>query len=191
MATPKEQCFQDAVDAWEQATGKGLNIDFEQPWIKDAAGTWERGNRTWWALVNSWRKTLRWIGSEAEEPGTVRGLRRPDITMPGANGKDMVVDLKFTDKNGNPDPWRKGQKDAYRDINKQNQGGDSDAIGLDKESCGCKGEPEKEPVADPFALPQPGMYFVPVPVPGGLLGPATAPAPTTIPLRFPIPIFGG
>ena len=192
MATSKEQCFQDAVSEWEKASGKKLNIDFEQPWIKNAAGGWERGNRTWWALVNSWRKTIRYLGGDALEPGTVQGLRRPDITMPGPNGNDMVVDLKFTDQKGNPDGWRNGQREAYRDINKQNQGPDSDAIGLDKGSCGCKGDPEPEPVADPFALPHMNPFFVPLPAPGVVPAPGTVPgvAPGGI-IRLPIPVFGG
>jgi hypothetical protein len=101
----------------------------------------------------------------------------------------MVVDLKFTDKKGVPDGWRDGQQEDYGDINRQNQGtGD---IALDKASCGCQGEPEPEPVpvADPFALHQPGAYFVPVPAPGGLLGPSTVPAPVGPLIRIPIPVW--
>ena len=190
----KEDCFEEALRSWETMTGRDLGVTFQQPWIKDAAGLWERGSRTWWALVNSWRKTLRFFGGDAEEPGTVQGLRRPDITMPGANGKDVVVDLKFTGANGKPDPWRTGQEQAYGDINKQNHGPNSGAVALDKHSCKCDGEPEREPVevADPYlapyGLPQPAPGFRPQTVPEGAPVPVrpTIPVRPSIPLRLPL-----
>ena len=190
MATAKEQCFEEALDSWESASGKKLGIDFQQWWTKNAAGMWERETftqRVWWQVVNSWRKTKNFINGTGASPGSVQGLRRPDITMPGPNGKDIVVDLKFTDQKGKPDGWRDGQQEDYGDINRQNHGtGD---VALDKNSCGCKGEPEPETVADPFALHQPGLYFVPVPAPQGLLGPSVAPAPAPIGPLIRIPIF--
>jgi hypothetical protein len=189
MATPKEQCFQDAVSKYQDATGKDLGLKFEQPWVKGADGQWSAPNRNWWALVNSLQKFRRWLSGDPDTPvpGSVRNLRRPDITMDGPNGKPMVVDLKFTDKNGNPDEWHPGQEDAYKEINKQNQGDDADAISLDKNSCKCDGEPQPEEVADPaFSL---SPFFLPLPSPGGVPVPALPPITIPEPIPIPIPII--
>ncbi len=192
MASPKEQCFADALEAWEGATGKSLKIDLQQWWTKNAAGGWERASfvkRSWYEIVNSWKKTKRFLNGDTSTPapGSVQGLRRPDITMPGANGKDMVVEIKFTNKEGKPDPWGDGQRESYQEINKQNQGPSSGTPVLDQGSCGCKGEPQPETVEVPVPALQPGVYFVPLPAPGGV--PMPAPAPMPFPLRLPIPVF--
>jgi hypothetical protein len=152
MASKKEKCFHTAYNNWKDATGKDLGAQFEKAWTKNADGLWEPDNRNWWHLVRSWVKTRLWLEDNSLDPGSVRGLRRPDITMPGPNGKDMAVEKKFTDKNGNPDEWRGKQKDDYEAMNKQNQG-ESKAPTLDKKSCECQGEPRPQEVRQPATSP--------------------------------------
>lgn len=196
MATDKEKCFEEAVREYERVSGRDLGIDFQQAWTKDIDGVWHRGNRPWWALVNSLRKTWRFLEAGEGEPGQVHELRRPDLTtgemnVTGANGRSTVVDLKFTRKNGTVDDWRPGQKDAYGEINRQQNGPDSGPISLSAENCGCKGAPEREPVpvASPFALPYGQHYMAPSPAPGAVpSAPGIRVPPVRLPpIRIPLP----
>jgi hypothetical protein len=197
MPSEKDQCFADAIRAYEDATGKDLKIEFEQPWVQDVDGTWSRPNKTWWNIVNGVRKTWRWLmgdESAARPDGSSlpNQVRRPDFTVEGPDGKPIVVDNKFTDANGKEDPWRtqpgqgngKTQQEDYNDINRQNNPGDKPPqdMKLSKEECKCDGEPEKETV--PVTVPSYGL--VPVPLPEGV--PGFAPAPGVAPVE---PMPGG
>lgn len=189
--TPKEQCFRDALDEYEKATGKDLKIKLEEWWEKDVGGVWAHGNRYWRALVNSWAKTRRWLDGSAPEPGSVHGLRRPDITMEAPNGKDIVADIKFTDAKGNVDPWRAGQKEAYEDINQQEQGF-SRVAELSKQTCKCNANPQRETVRVPAPAFSPNgqFYMVPIPGPGGVPAMPPVPASPGLPPIFePVPVF--
>ena len=202
MATTKEKCFRDALDKINQgreAKGdKPLDVKHEQGWIRDANGSWRE--ETWTeALWGSIRKTLR-IQSGTQEPrsgGAPNPIqyRKPDVTLTKPDGSKVVLDTKFSDKDGKPDPWRSQegmsgtkQKEDYEDINKK-QKNDVGEPGLDKNSCDCgkrKLETEKVTVRVPVTAPG-HLFFWPIPAPGGVPMPAPAPAPGGF--GFPVPEF--
>ena len=173
----KEDCFKDATRAYEDASGKDLGIDFQQPWRQLGNGTWERASN-WWSALNSF-----WNGNATQ-------VRRPDITI----GGKKVFDLKFTRSDGTVDTWGnvpgKGngntQLNDYNDINRQNAPDmDNDDPKLDPESCNCRmrgAAPMIVPVPrsqlDPFSL-----YMMPSPAPG-----VPVPSvPSLPPIRIPFP----
>jgi len=192
MATDKEQCFEDAMDKYQDATGKDLGLKHRQTWgqrTKD--GVWEMEERGFWAGVGSMLKTLRFKAGLGPKPGTYQQVRVPDLTV---NDK-VVVDTKFTDANGKVDPWgtKPGagngntQKPDYNDINKQNNPSDPRAqdLSLDPKSCKCeqRGEPQQVEVPVYVTSPSPGVYFAPMPSLGGV------PVPAGVPVFEPVPIF--
>lgn len=196
----KEQCFKDALAKYKDKSGKDVDVEFEKQWVKDGVtGKWsprsDEGSIA--KLFNSIRKSLRIFGGEAEPrpPGSANPvqLRRPDITATTKDGRQIVIDNKFTGKDGRPDPWGNGgqsgsdQRPDYNEINKQN-GGKGEDLNLNKDVCKCQGEPQQvevwKPVpglsTDPFMVP-----FMPLPAPGGLPAPALPEVP---PIFEPIPL---
>lgn len=164
--TAKEDCFKDAAEAYQDATGKDLGLEFQKPWRLLENGTWER-TTNWWSALNSF------FSGKAEQ------LRRPDLTI----GGQKVFDLKFTRADGTVDTWgtRPGagngetQRHDYNQINKQNSPDmKNDDPKLDPETCNCKGRGAKAvevPVAVPGLSPY-GVPFIPLPAPGGMPLPA-------------------
>ncbi len=203
MATAKEKCFRKALDKineGREAKGKPkLDVAHEQGWIRDKVRGWEPASWTE-SLWNSIRKTWDITrGLRPAEPGRANSpeqFRKPDVTLTKPDGSKVVIDTKFTDKNGNPDGWReqdgmggKKQREDYEDINKQ-QRNDVGEPSLDKNSCECgkrKLETEKVEVRVPSYQPGNGLYFAPLPGPGGVTLPEFAPAPA--PGGFGIPEF--
>jgi hypothetical protein len=183
MATSKEQCFEDALDAYQKTTGKDLGIQHRAPWVQGLDGTWKMAERGFWAEVNSMLKTVRSFldPTGASPPGQTQQVRVPDLTV---NGK-LVVDTKFTRGDGKVDTWGtkpgagngRTQREDYNDINRQQNKGDPKAqdMVLDPETCGCKakGEPKpvEVPVMAPYALPNGQFYMVPTPLAPGVTVP--------------------
>ena len=182
--TAKEDCFEDAAKAYEKATGKDLELEFQKPWRLLENGTWER-TTNWWSALNSF------FSGKAEQ------LRRPDLTI----GGKKVFDLKFTRADGTVDTWgtRPGagngqtQKHDYNQINKQNSPDmKNDDPKLDPETCNCKGRGAKSvevPVTVPGLSPYGMPYVMPLPAPGVGL-PALPPLPAFPgfgPMPLPVP----
>lgn len=182
--TAKEDCFEDAAKAYEKATGKDLELEFQKPWRLLENGTWER-TTNWWSALNSF------FSGKAEQ------LRRPDLTI----GGKKVFDLKFTRSDGTVDTWgtRPGagngqtQKHDYNQINKQNSPDmKNDDPKLDPETCNCKGRGAKAvevPVTVPGLSPEGMPFIMPLPAPGVGL-PALPPLPAFPgfgPMPLPVP----
>jgi hypothetical protein len=181
MATTKEQCFEEALDEYQKASGKDLNIKHRQPWVQGLDGTWRQESRGFWAGVNSMMKTIQYRLGLGPAPGSSQQVRVPDLTI----GDKVVADTKFTRADGTVDKWgtkpgagnQNNQLDDYNDINEQQNPGNKDAknVALDPESCNCKGrskagEPQKVQVTQYESSPSPSILFVPLPsgVPGGV-----------------------
>ncbi len=178
--TDKEKCFEEAADAFQNATGQDLGLEHQKPWRLLQDGTWERGT-SWWSTVNSYLT------------GNAAQIRRPDLTING----DTVVDLKFTRSDGTVDDWsrRPGQgngelqRDDYNDINRQhNPDFDNDDPKLDPDTCQCEGRGANPvgievPALDPFGMPQMGGVGIPRGAPG--TAPVRVPGGTGIPIRVP------
>ncbi len=143
----KEDCFKEATEKYEEATGQSLGIEHQRPWRQLFNGTWERAT-SWQSAINSYVR------------GNAAQFRVPDVTING----NTVVDLKFTRADGTVDTWgtRPGQgngnlqRDDYNDINGQNNPEfDNQNPKLDPETCNCGGgspSPVTVPVwaLDPF-----------------------------------------
>jgi hypothetical protein len=206
MTTAKEKCFQEALDKYQDATGKDLGIEHQKDWVKDANGDWAPATFKdhFMKMVNSIRKTFQ-IQKRLRpprSPGAPNPVqwRTPDMTVTTPDGNKMVVDTKFTDAKGKIDSWRtkpgmsgSTQKDDYNDINRQQNPGRDDVenLSVDKDNCDCRGknQPQRvevvETVTDPSVAPgQDMMPFYVWPAPGGL-PPLTAPSPGWVP----IPVF--
>lgn len=189
MPSPKEQCFQDALDAYNDNFPNQLpDLKMFQQWSRDIA-TGE------WTQASAPQKFYHWIRDIFSARKTGSGpdqWRIPDITAPDGT----VYDLKFTNSQGGVDPWGSkpgmGGQTQYEDqdeINKQ-ANPNSGAMSLDKDSCECDKRGEPEPVN--VAVPSP--FFVPVPgaVPGAApaLGLGGAQAPAEVPAGgFGLPEF--
>src|SRR5262249_34769971 len=178
MATAKEKCFRDAVDKLNEgreARGqKKIDIEHERGWLRDANGSWKPATWTqdlWYSI----KKTLRIQDGvqEPRAPGAPNPIqyRKPDITLTKPDGSKLVLDNKFTDADGKPDPWRtqpgmsgSKQRDDYEDINKQEKN-DVGEPKLDKNTCKCEGRKlETEKVKVPVPVQQFGnrLFFLPL-----------------------------
>jgi hypothetical protein len=204
MATEKEKCFRKALDKLNEgreAKGQSkLDVKHEQGWIRDANGSWKPQSWTndlWYSI----KKTLRiQQGTQSPRPGGAPNpiqYRKPDLTLTRPDGSKVVLDTKFTDADGRPDPWRAQdgmsgtkQKADYEDIN-QKQGNDVGEPKLDKNNCDCgkrKLETERVQVSVPSTQPGSQLFFAPLPATGGIVVPAPVPAPVPIPGGL-IPVF--
>ena len=185
----KEDCFEEAADAYQDATDKDLGLQHKQPWRQNMDNTWSPEPRGFWAGVNS---MLKWLRGEGHA-GSVKQIRVPDVTVNTPKGP-LVVDLKFTRADGTVDSWGtkpgKGngslQQDDYNDINKQTDPKAKD-LKLDPESCGCQARGEPSPVQVPVTDPLGGLYVVPMAPLGGVPMPALPPMP--MPAPMPVPVF--
>lgn len=208
--TPKEKCFQAAVDKLQEhrrRQGKETpKIDHQRGWTKQMGGEqWrpEPLESTFGRIMGSIRKTLRILdGLQLPEPDRwpTGQVRFPDLTVTGADGKRVVVDTKFDRKNGTRDQWgtndgkfsRQDQRADYNEMNKQETGRGDQDLSLDADTCKCGPEPQPEYELSSRSLPHPDIYVSPVPVPGSALPaipswvPAPMPAPIP-PMRLPIP----
>jgi len=192
----KEACFKEALDAYKDATGNDLGVTHHQQWVQDANGSWRaiEEPRGFWGIINSIMKTFRIQDGlqDPRPPGSPNPtqLRVPDMTVRTPDGRTVVVDNKFTRPDGTKDTWgtRPGtngntQKQDYDDINRQNNPGNDkvDDLYLDKDRCGCKGEPRAREVlvqvpslqGQLFVVPLPSPGLAPMPMPG--LGPGLIP----------------
>ncbi len=197
--TPKEKCFKDALDAYNDAfPDKNPNVKLFQDWYRDTDGKWYQAStlKSFGNWIGSIMKTMR-IGAGLQDPrapGAPNPVqwRTPDIT--DSSGK--VYDLKFTDKNGNIDPWgdkpgMNGGGNQAQDqaaINKQKDPNGKE-ISLDKNSCKCEARGKPQPVEK--VVPNPMFFMVPLPSPGGVVVPGAVPgvAPAPAPGGFGLPEF--
>jgi hypothetical protein len=204
MSSPKDKCFKEATEALKENTNKlkDMDIEFERTWVRDQKGTWSKSNLFWAHLNNAINKTLEIIAGTRSprtqgRPNPMQ-VRRPDITINKGNNS-LVIDNKFTDKDGNIDPWRseKGksgstQKDDYNEINREHAGDpNAQDVSLDKNKCKCDAKGEPQPVEvwvpDPALQGQPELFFMPSP--SGIPSIPPIRVPTIPPIRLPIPIF--
>jgi len=142
--SPKEQCFEDAYNAYQDSGLEKLkdSIEFQKSWGRRPGGEWLQ--------KNSWLHAIRsFLGGHSDQ------FRTPDMTITSGNNVS-VMDLKFDRPSGGRDRWgeEKGagsnqtQQEDYNDINKQGGGNPSDDPSLNPDKCGC-GKPkdgEAEPV---------------------------------------------
>jgi hypothetical protein len=197
MATSKEQCFEEALDKYQDATGKDLGLKHRQPWVQGQDGRWRQEERGFWAGVNSMMKTIK-SRLGLGEPGSSQQVRVPDLTV----GDKLVVDTKFTRSDGTVDNWgeRPGagngrtQVEDYNDINQQQNPGNKNVkdVKLDPETCNCKGrakatQGEPQPVTVEKWVADPTAAFLMPLYEGGL--PATSGAPAARPVMPRIPAF--
>jgi hypothetical protein len=193
--SPKEQCFEDALDAHNKAfPDKNPNVKLFQDWYRDLDGSWHQSGmmRSFSHWIGSILKTgrIRRQEQDPRPPGepNPEQWRTPDIT--GPDGK--VYDLKFTDKNGRIDPWgdKNGmgggtQEQDQEAINRQ-AGSKDGAMSLDEKTCKCKERGQPKPVEVPVPSLSTAPFFMPMPAPG-----ATVPSVPGIPPIFePMPIPG-
>lgn len=181
MPSAKDNCFEEATRAYEDATGKKLGVEFQRPWVVDRAGNWAEvpEESTFGKIMGSILKTLRIENGDQlpRAPGVPNpvAVRYPDVTMTQPDGTKIVIDNKFTGADGKPDPWRpqvnsetgSTQQKDYNAINQQNTKGDPNAkdLTLDKNTCNCgEGDPPGETV--PVLVPSPFPGFLPMPAPG-------------------------
>ena len=191
MASDKEKCFQKALDEYNDSLpdDKKWKIKHQQPWAQGHDGVWRQEERGLWAGLKS-----MWKSIYGPTPGTVKQLRIPDLTV----DDNLVVDTKFTRADGKVDEWGtkpgagngRTQREDYNDINKQTNP-DATDLKLDPSSCNCKGrKAEPEPVEVPEKVPDPGMFFAPLPAPGVVPAPGVAPVPVEpVPIFEPVPVF--
>jgi hypothetical protein len=200
--TPKEKCFQAAVDKLQEYQRKrGVEtpkIDHQRGWTKQMEGQqWrpEPVESTFGRIMGSIAKTLRILGDlQLPEPDRwpTGQVRFPDLTVTGPDGKRVVVDTKFDRKDGSRDQWgkkkgqhsRNDQKRDYNDINKQETARDNQDLSLDADTCKCG--PEPQPVYELTPRPLPQSEFFLSPLPGAL--PALPAVPTWTPSPMPIAI---
>ena len=153
--SPKEQCFKDAVEKYEDLTGEKTGVEIDKAWeFNTDTGQWETG-RGWWHA----------LGRLLSLAKPTEALRRPDITING----ERVLDLKFTrPSNGAQDTWGtetntfgNTQRDDYETINEQNgHGSDNDpehGPGLNPDRCGCGPQAQRQtvPATEPVTVPAP------------------------------------
>ncbi|XXY48658.1 hypothetical protein WME91_52510 [Sorangium sp. So ce269] len=198
----KEQCFKDALAKYKESSGKDVKVDFEKQWVKDGVtGQWapRADDGAIQQLFNSIKKTLRILRGTADPrpPGSANPvqLRRPDMTVTTKDGRQLVIDNKFTGKDGKPDPWRSGgqsgsdQRGDYNDINRQN-GGKGQDLNLNKDVCKCNGDPQPVEVWKPVPGLATDPNLVPfMPLPEGGLPPVRVPQLPPIRVPMPVPVW--
>jgi hypothetical protein len=179
--SPRDKCFADAVDAYNDAhPDDQLPVESQKPWVLDN-GQWRPatvGERIW-----------NWI--KGGEP-----FRVPDFTIT-LDGKPIADDNKFE---GDGFSSRKGRsgKTQLEDQNDMNSHQNPDKpeyqdLNLNPEKCKCDEDPQPEEVYDPALAPhQQGVPVIPGVVSPGLPGTAPGMAPgglPEIPLFEPVPVF--
>lgn len=156
--SPKEKCFKEAVEKYEELTGKKTGIEIDRAWTFNGDTLeWETIRDSWW----------RAVGSLRSEDSPTQVLRRPDITI----NRERVLDLKFTRKNNVVDKWNKikdkiygrTQRQDYVAINEQSgYGSENDpqhGPSLNPDRCGCgpnnQGETVPAQQVSPAIVPYP------------------------------------
>jgi Chaperone of endosialidase len=193
MATAKEKCFSDAMEKYQDATGKDLGTKMHEPWRQNVDGSWSKEPRGFWAAINSMKKFIMGNGHS----GSVVQTRVPDLTVQAPKGP-LAVDLKFTRADGTVDDWRtkpgagngQTQRNDYNEINRQTDPNAQD-LTLDPESCNCKGRGSSpQTVLDPALgyAPDGQFYFVPMAPLGPLPAMPGLPAFPGFPMPAPMPV---
>ena len=177
----RDQCFADAIDAYNDAAPKSQRIDL------DSQRPWGIGDDGKWYPLGRLERLWDWI-SDSD-----RVYRIPDWTLT-IDGTPVAGDNKFSGdrfsnrkgRSGNTQLEDQNQmnedhspgKEEYQDLNLNPDPTSEDNPG----GCNCDEDPQPQevpspvlaPVSDPFANPAPGSSLenLPNPIPGG----ATAPA---------------
>ncbi|WNG47966.1 hypothetical protein F0U60_30355 [Archangium minus] len=173
MASAKDKCFEDAVNAYQklrEQAGSPLDIKVthQTPWVRDLSVP----NSRWGPVKYSFKEWFHIYGYAKNKFGFGKTqVRYPDVTVEMKDGSHLVLDNKFTNRSGNPDGWRRGvnanskttQRQDYMDINRQ-QGHNIGEPSLDKKKCKCD-EREKKQQLQPQTVPayQNQPYFMPYP----------------------------
>jgi hypothetical protein len=187
MPSEKEQCFEDALAEFKRAfPDKDPKVELFKDWYRDAKNGWQKADfvRTFSHWIGSILKTRRIENLEEGprpdgEPNPTQ-WRTPDISA----SDNKVYDLKFTNAQGDVDPWgnKRGmgggtQKEDQAAINQQVDP-NGKAMSLDKDSCKCeeRGEPQsvEAPAKAPFFVPGINPTF-PLTQPGGAAVPEAIP----------------
>lgn len=172
MASEKEKCFEKALKKFNQEAVRSLfnfplDVTLEEGWVQDLDGTWRSVGRNYdWRELNREMELTRRIQDDLappRPPGSANPLqfRRLDIVLRWAK-RLVVLDNKFTRKNGRLDDWQKPlgkgngktqqhdydhiMKDANKDPNAPGAGK------LNKDTCKCdgKGAPIEVRVPSPY-----------------------------------------
>jgi hypothetical protein len=183
----KEKCFEDAWGKYKDTFQEKTDVKMQRPWGQRTNGQWDNNYNSWQHALNSFMSWMRGGG------GSTTQMRIPDLTI-NQGGRTSVLDLKFTRGNGTVDDWgqRPGagngqlQRQDYNDINRQQNGGQSqygDDPKLDADKCGCNKPngtataPVTVNVSQLAFDGSPGIYVMPGPLaPGVSLPPVNIPS---------------
>jgi len=164
MATKKEKCLEQAVEGLKRSRGRqDPHMEYQQPWVRYDDGTWRPLRNTmgtYWKYI--WMAKLRIRDPEARGAVPIQ-VRRPDMTCTLRDESKVVVDAKFTRKNGTIDSWQQRpgmskslQQKDYNEINAQEQHGGpkSQDLVLHPEVCECdKKDKEGKLAPEPYKVP--------------------------------------
>ena len=163
----RDQCFGDAVDAYNDSHDDKIPVESQKPWVLDNGK---------WRPAGTFERIWNWI--KGGEP-----YRVPDWTIT-IDGKPVAGDNKF---DGDGFSKRKGRsgKTQLEDQNDMNQHQNPDKpeyqdLNLNSQKCPCDDDPQPLEVYDPALAPMIAPMPGEIPLPGGL--PAAAPAPVLEPI---------
>lgn len=137
MKSKRDQCFDDAVEVYNQkTTGPKLKVEYNVCWMKDLAKTGSK----WRAVGQKIFKHSKHIINHAKKSyGFANPVWRfPDLTIVAPNKSLLVIDNKFKgdrfyNRRGRS---KKTQWQDYRKINRE-QGFTKVKPALTPEACGC------------------------------------------------------
>lgn len=140
--SPRDTCFGDAVDAYNDAHPKDqLPVESQKPWVLDN-GTWRPatvGERIWnWLTDGSPFRVPDWTITQDGKPVAGDNKFEGDgySSRKGRSGKTQLQDQNDMNNHQNPD------KPEYQDLN------------LNPDTCKCDEDPQPEEVFDPAMAPQ-------------------------------------
>jgi hypothetical protein len=200
MASPKDKCFEAAIDAYQEFREEAgspwkVEISHQTPWVRDPLAPSES---RWTPVTHVFKEWYHIYGYAKRKFGFAKTqVRYPDVTVKMQDGSHLVLDNKFTNGKGEIDGWRTKrneysrttQQKDYEDINRQ-QGHDIGVPSLDKDKCKCD-ERQKKRQLEPRTVPVPdpayqfNQYFMPYVGPAPRTVPQFGPAP----VRMPVPVL--
>lgn len=172
MTNKKEKCFEETFNNYNQAAAASkdkipMDVRFQETWIQDLDQTWSTIGRYYdWVALNKELEHTRQIRDDLL-PKRPDGMRNPlqkrhlDVVLRRGD-KIIVLDTKFSRKNGRFDDWQeppgqgngKTQKQDYDDIMKKaNKDDDAAEAGkLHEDTCNCdgKGSPVEVTLPSPY-----------------------------------------
>jgi hypothetical protein len=145
--SPRDQCFGDGVDAYNDAhPNDKLPVDSQKPWVLDN-GAWRpatAGERIWnWIRGGDPFRVFDWTATIDGKPVVGDNKFEGDgySNRKGRSGKTQLEDQNDVNTQNHPD------KPEYQDLH------------LNPDKCNCDGDPEPEEVYEPALAP--GSIMVP------------------------------